>query len=41
MEKIKKRIVTYWDERAEEFAALRIKELRDDISQRWEKEIFK
>ena len=28
-------------ERAEEFAALRIKELRDDISQRWEKEIFK
>lgn len=41
MEKIKNRIITYWDERAEDFAALRIKELRDDISQRWEKEIFR
>lgn len=41
MEKIKNRIITYWDERAEDFAALRIKELRDDISQRWETEIFR
>lgn len=40
MDKLKNRIVTYWDSRSSDFARLHMRELRNDISQRWEREIL-